>query len=60
MNDKCKWVQWKKDIALYETSCGNDFYLHEGNLTPDDYDMKYCCFCGKELEQVMYEGEKDD
>lgn len=35
----------------WETSCGNDFILNDG--TPENNGMKYCCYCGKPIEQLV-------
>lgn len=57
----CKWVQdsdWENS-GDYHTECGGELSLTVG--TPKDNDMKYCCFCGKELIQILVnEDEEND
>ena len=60
MSDKCSWAQsedWDNPGDYY-TSCGDAFSLNEG--TPDENDMKFCCFCGKELIQILTEEEEEN
>ncbi|MBE9561779.1 MAG: hypothetical protein IMF12_02785 [Proteobacteria bacterium] len=35
----------------WETSCGGSFILNEG--TPESNDIKYCCYCGNSIEQLV-------
>lgn len=44
---------WTEDGDMWETTCGNAFSINDG--TPKDNDMKFCCFCGKTLEEDRYE-----
>lgn len=37
---------------MWETSCGNAFTINDG--TPAQNDMKYCCYCGGEIEQTVF------
>lgn len=41
----------------WETSCGNIFLLEDG--TPADNKMKFCCYCGKPLKELVEEEEGD-
>jgi len=43
----CIWQEDEEDG--WKTSCGEIFDLD--NSTPVDDDMRFCCFCGKRLEQ---------
>ena len=56
MSDKCNWVQHDIDSDGWSADCNNDFTLNDG--TPEDNSMKFCCFCGKPLHQVIYEDEE--
>ena len=45
---------WKEDGTEYEgwdTSCGNKFFIVDG--CPSDNDFKFCCYCGKPLEEQL-------
>jgi hypothetical protein len=44
----CSWNLMSEDEDIWETGCGNAWYLTEGNL--EDNGMKYCPFCGGKLE----------
>ena len=47
--------QWEDDInGVWETECGNEFELIEG--TPVGNNMKYCCYCGRPLEEIRWHG----
>jgi hypothetical protein len=52
--DKCKWTYNEWD-GYYDTGCKQAFTVEEG--CPEDNHMKYCCYCGKELEQVMTQND---
>ena len=45
--DRCYW-EYKDTFDYWLTDCGEIFCLDSG--TPSDNEMKYCCYCGKELE----------
>lgn len=51
----CTWKQCSGEGGCYdetwETDCDNMFTLNEG--TPSDNRMKFCCFCGGELVEVL-------
>jgi hypothetical protein len=56
-NDECEWIQssnfeYGQD---YTTDCGQWFSITEG--TPEQNNMKFCCYCGKKLVQVLNEPE---
>lgn len=44
---KCFWEEDDPDWDSWKTGCGQEFVLTEGN--PEDNEMKYCCFCAKEI-----------
>ena len=50
----CLWSQdGDYESDTYGTSCGRYYCIIEG--APDENDMKYCCYCGGKLEQVLIE-----
>lgn len=51
MTDKCKWKVSSDECDGYNTECGQAFMMIEGTLR--EIGMKYCCYCGKEIEEVM-------
>ena len=55
----CRWNLESADYSVWHTSCGNDFYI-ENDETPSANGMKYCCYCGKSLEDNKPEEEFDD
>ena len=56
---KCTWSNSEDDSDTHwQTSCGEDFLLNDG--TPEDNNMKYCCYCGKPIEQLVTSGSEDD
>jgi hypothetical protein len=50
----CTWFAEFED-DMWSTDCGNYFQLNDG--TPSDNEMKFCCFCGKEIEEEVGEEE---
>jgi len=44
----CSWNLISEDEDIWETGCGNAWYLTEGNV--EENGMKYCPFCGGKLE----------
>jgi hypothetical protein len=51
-SNTCKWHQ-NEYWSAYDTECGDSFYLEDG--TPEENGMKFCCYCGKPLKQVLYD-----
>ena len=49
--DRCLWSE--QFDGEYETACGKAFALNDG--TPAENGMKFCCFCGKPLQDVPFE-----
>ena len=48
---------WEEDLdgnldSYWNTSCYNIFTLDEG--TPEENQMKFCCYCGRPLKQRRY------
>ena len=54
--ESCVWAQADSDTDLWETSCGRSFRLDEG--TPAENHMKWCCYCGKQLDQHPWVDEE--
>ena len=50
MSEENKKCEWTSDCSDWETSCGKSFCFEDGG--PDHNDMKFCPFCGKELEEI--------
>lgn len=53
---KCLWEE--DEDGCWETTCKHNFLVNDG--TPSDNSMVYCCFCGNEIEEVLFEPEGDD
>lgn len=53
---KCTWTD--DEGGCWDTSCGHRFVVNDG--TPSENSMAYCCFCGKEIEEVLPEPEGDE
>jgi hypothetical protein len=51
----CVWKE--NEDGYYDTSCNNAFVMEEG--TPEDNELKYCCYCGKTLKQELYQPEPE-
>ena len=49
----CKWEEEDADDSMWETDCGRTFVLNEGS--PSENEMKFCCYCGRPLEEVRHE-----
>jgi predicted RNase H-like HicB family nuclease len=47
MREACAW---EEDDDGFNTSCGNKHVLISG--TPNDNNMKYCCYCGKSVLEI--------
>jgi len=60
MTDNCQWRQrddWEGS-AFWDTDCGETFVFTED--TPIENGLRFCCFCGKPLEQVLAEPDRCD
>ena len=44
--DSCRWTEYE-DCEAWDTGCGHAFYIENG--TPQENDMKFCCYCGKTI-----------
>ncbi len=53
-SEKCAWIT---DGNTWETSCRHSFWLEDG--TPSDNGMRYCCYCGKPLDDGPMEEEEE-
>ena len=54
INPQCLWTLTDSSENLWETSCGNVFFLIED--TPKENGMQYCCYCGKALAEEIKGG----
>ena len=55
---RCIWAQeddWDNS-SVYTTGCGHSFSINED--TPYNNGMEFCCYCGKILDQVLFEIEE--
>jgi hypothetical protein len=52
---KCTWTE--DNEGLWETECKELYDVQVGS--PDENKMKYCCYCGKILEQKEYSEENE-
>lgn len=52
----CLWTE--DDDATWGTACGQAFTIIEG--TPKENGMKFCCYCGGQLEQKRHEVHNDE
>ncbi len=55
MSKVCTWTE--DDEGVWQTDCGEAFFFNDG--TPEENTMKFCCWCGAELQQVLYEDTQD-
>jgi hypothetical protein len=44
---------WREDEGVWGADCGHEFVINDG--TPEENDMKFCCFCGKRIVQFPQE-----
>ena len=49
-NETCSWSQ--DEDGNWTTGCGGMFIVTEG--TPLENGMKFCCYCGKALGEVLW------
>ncbi len=47
---KSQICEWKEEPDYWSTSCGQEFVILDGS--PSENDMKYCCYCGKDIEET--------
>ena len=45
----CVWI-WDEYHDAYDTSCGEDFCLTDGENLKENK-IKFCCFCGKPIKE---------
>lgn len=55
--NKCEWISDDYEDG-WSTSCGLIFIINDG--TPEENHMKFCCYCGKEIEQRIEGDPYDD
>ena len=54
MTDSNKTCEWSEDDeGIFQTSCGGSFMFTDG--TPDENEFKFCCYCGGDLKQKLFE-----
>ena len=58
---KCIWLsEFEEDGELYNvwhTNCGRKFEISGG--TPEENNMEFCVFCGKQIEQAIKEAKDE-
>jgi hypothetical protein len=54
-NKTCLWKEDPDDV--WETACGELFQLNDG--APSANNLKFCCYCGRKLEERRYSYEND-
>lgn len=54
MRETCTWSQ--SEEGWWETECDNAYAINEG--LPSENEMKFCCYCGKPLVEVLL-GEEE-
>lgn len=52
----CRWTV--DDDGVWNTDCGHDFVIIDA--TPAENEMKFCCYCGYALVQVVPEPEAEE
>lgn len=59
MTDKypCVWTEAYEGNGPWEVGCGHDFEL---DGTPSENGMKFCCFCGAELQEERWTEEPEE
>lgn len=51
MIKNCEWSE--NEDGQYDTSCGGCFEFAES--TPEHNEFKFCCYCGGDLKQKLFE-----
>ena len=49
---QCAWVE--NQDANWETGCGETFLFND-HMLPSEHSFKFCCFCGWELSETVFE-----
>jgi hypothetical protein len=51
LKETCIWAKTEDvyDDDLWSTSCGQEYYIIDA--TPSENHMRFCCFCGKKIEE---------
>ena len=47
---------WREEDGCWRTDFYHEFVINEG--TPRENDMKYCCYCGKLIEEFPEEEQE--
>ena len=58
MSITCTWTQDDDGSDTWHTGCGHMFTLTDD--TPEGNGFKFCCFCGKGLEESPWEEPEDE
>lgn len=53
----CNWKQEDSDCDTYGTDCGHYFSVTDG--TPEENGFRFCVYCGRPLEQHLYEEDEE-
>lgn len=53
----CVWMQEVDSYGCYHSACGGSFMFNDGGLKENHID--YCCYCGKEIEEVNPNDEEE-
>jgi len=57
--ETCMWWEGVDDED-WATQCNHLFHFEDADYGPDKHNMKFCCFCGKKLIEVLAESEEED
>jgi len=59
----CKWKESENPIGynknIWHTDCGNKVECFEQGMTPIEFGMEFCCFCGQRLIQDIIIGDNN-
>jgi len=57
VGETCFWYQDGEDSEVWVMGCGGYFGLEDGK--PSENDMRFCCKCGKPLEESPHTSEDE-
>jgi hypothetical protein len=55
-SDTCVWSECEN--GPWTTECKQEFEINDG--IPSLNNMKFCCFCGKPLEEVLFDYDSNE
>jgi|WetSurMetagenome_2_1015567.scaffolds.fasta_scaffold328114_2 hypothetical protein len=55
--ERCVWSR-EEITGCFDTSCGQAFVLNDGTLVENG--MRFCCYCGKTIVEVVDALDDDD